>query len=442
MRTIRKFFDADGTLVDESKAATCHELTINDAGRVVGDVIYQTKQAAKTITIVHTKEAQGEWRTINGRHVFIGEGQTASEALEQSLHGEVTSGLKEGDEKKVKAARDTLDALSIAKLNVAFKRAKDTGRLAGDAADKTEKAVASVIKRRAEMDSRLKAMEERIAKLRKSLSDDAAELVKEINALAADWRALEQQLGERKSMLLQIVKRKTVKQEQVKHHHAPVIEEKSEQRIEDDSRNITVKRFTAQEELAPDAVISKRDVKDASGEVVDYRDVRIRGYLTTWQETTPKDREGEYVVKGAFNKGLSAFMQNPVMLRDHKNSTDSVAGSFKVMKEDGRGLYFEALLSNSDQMKSVRRDIVDGHLKTTSMGGAFVYDRDKKGIREVALYEGTLTPIPMNPDARFEVLDASPIEKKFIADGGSLAGMKSVGKLEAFRQSLTIQLKA
>jgi hypothetical protein len=48
----------------------------------------------------------------------------------------------------------------------------------------------------------------------------------------------------------------------------------------------------------------------------------------------------------------------------------------------------------------------------------------------------------MNPDARFEVLDASPIEKKFIEDGGSLAGMKSVGKLDAFRQSLTIQLKA
>jgi HK97 family phage prohead protease len=391
---------------------------------------------------IKKESAQGAWRTINGRHVFIAEGQTASEALEQSLHGEVTSGLKEGDEKKVKAARDTLDALSIAKLNVAFKRAKDTGRLAGDAADKTEKAVASVIKRRAEMDARLKAMEERIAKLRKSLSDDAAELVKEINALAADWRALEKQLGERKSMLLQIVKRKTVKQEQVKHHREPVIEEKkAEQRVEDDSRNITVKRFTAQEELAADAVISKRDVKDASGEVVDYRDVRIRGYLTTWQETTPKDREGEYVVKGAFNKGLAAFMQNPVMLRDHKNSTDSVAGSFKVMREDGRGLYFEALLSNSDQMKSVRRDIVDGHLKTTSMGGAFVYDRDKKGIREVALYEGTLTPIPMNPDARFEVLDATPTERKFVEAGGSLAGMKSAGKLEQFRESLNLQMK-
>jgi HK97 family phage prohead protease len=293
------------------------------------------------------------------------------------------------------------------------------------------------------MDARLKAMEERIAKIRKSLSDDADELVKEINALAADWRALEKQLGERKSMLLQIVKRKTAKQIQTKHFQAPVIEEKkAEQRVEDDSRNITIKRFVAQEELASDAVVSKRDVKDASGEIVDYKDVRIRGYLTTWQETTPKDREGEYVIKGAFNKGLVNFMQNPVMLRDHKNSTDSVAGSFKVMKEDGRGLYFEALLSNSDQMKSVRRDIVDGHLKTTSMGGAFIYDRDKKGIREVALYEGTLTPIPMNPDARFEVLDASPIEKKFIEDGGTLAGMKSVGKLESFRASLTIQLKA
>lgn len=252
------------------------------------------------------------------------------------------------------------------------------------------------------------------------------------------------QPGERKSMLIQVVKKRLPKH-QTKHYQAPANEpEKKEQPKEEHgekSLNITVKRFTAQEELAPDAIISKRDVKDAGGEVVDYKDVRIRGYLTTWQETTPSDREGEYVIKGAFKKGLAAFMQNPVMLRDHKNSTDSVAGSFKVLREDGRGLYFEALLSNSDQMKSVRRDIVDGHLKTTSMGGAFIYDRDKKGIKEVALYEGTLTPIPMNPDARFEVLDASPIEKKFIEDGGSLAGMKSVGNLERFRESLNIQMK-
>jgi len=44
MKTIRKFFDTDGNLVDESKATTCHELVVDDSGKVQSDNIYKVRR--------------------------------------------------------------------------------------------------------------------------------------------------------------------------------------------------------------------------------------------------------------------------------------------------------------------------------------------------------------------------------------------------------------
>ena len=137
--------------------------------------------------------------------------------------------------------------------------------------------------------------------------------------------------------------------------------------------------------------------------VTDYQNVSIRGYLSTFQGTTASDRQGDYVKPGAFAATIPQFMQNPVLLVDHDNDCESAVGHFTKVKEDDKGLYVEAVLSNCpcDDCKHVRFAVAEGALRTMSMGGVFIYDTDGRGIKEVQLFEGSLTPIPVNPDATF-----------------------------------------
>jgi HK97 family phage prohead protease len=157
-------------------------------------------------------------------------------------------------------------------------------------------------------------------------------------------------------------------------------------------------------------IVSKLSVPAAAREVIpapsvpvrsnDYQNVRIKGYLSTFNGT---DRDGDTVLPGAFAECIPRFMKNPVMLADHRNSVASVVGHFTVVREDRAGLYIEGILSNSPEVAHVRALVAEGHLKTMSMGGMFFYKEDGTTIRKVELYEGTLTPVPANPDAIFSV---------------------------------------
>jgi HK97 family phage prohead protease len=147
---------------------------------------------------------------------------------------------------------------------------------------------------------------------------------------------------------------------------------------------------------------------------VDYRDVQIKGYLSTFKETTESDRDGDYVERGAFKETLRRFARNPVLLIDHTNSAESIAGSFRKIQEDESGLYMEAVLSNSqsERMKDVRAKVAEGHLKALSMGGLFHYKEDGRGIFKVDLWEGSLVAIPSNQDALFSVRALTEAEVK------------------------------
>ena len=129
--------------------------------------------------------------------------------------------------------------------------------------------------------------------------------------------------------------------------------------------------------------------------IVDYQDVTIKGYLSTFQATTPSDRDGDYVMPGAFSETIPQFMRNPVLLVNHRNAVEDLAGGFTLVKEDAKGLYVEAKLSNSpsEWTKDVRFKVAEGHLRTLSMGGFFSYGEDGRGIEQVSLWEGSLTPI-------------------------------------------------
>lgn len=168
-------------------------------------------------------------------------------------------------------------------------------------------------------------------------------------------------------------------------------------------RGEKVLRFESSMRLTAPGVKTFDTMKDANGVITDYRNVQIRGYLSTWESVTKADRQGDYVLPGAFTDTIGQFMQNPVLLVDHCNSAECVAGSFTVVREDSKGLYVEAILTNSpaDDAKDIRFKVAENHIRTLSMGGLFYYNEDGRGIFKVTLWEGSLCAIPANPDCLF-----------------------------------------
>lgn len=162
-----------------------------------------------------------------------------------------------------------------------------------------------------------------------------------------------------------------------------------------------VKKFEAHVTVNSNATGEKKfePVKDKDGSVVDYKNVRLAGYLSVFRGPDGGDRDGEYIKTGAYKETLERFKTNPVMLKDHRNQTDSIAGSFDVVREDDKGLWVEGNLSHSPENRHARFLVAEGHLKTLSIGGIFHYEEDGRGIFKVDLFEGSLVAVPADPDA-------------------------------------------
>jgi len=175
-----------------------------------------------------------------------------------------------------------------------------------------------------------------------------------------------------------------------------------------------MKRWESALDLSQPGVKTYETVR--TGDVVsDYRHVRIKGYLSTFGTV---DRQGDYVEPGAFAETLQRFRLNPVLLADHTNRTQYLSGSFTLLREDARGLYVEGRLSDAPDVQSVRFKVVEGHLRTLSMGGVFHYRADdRRRIYKVDLWEGSLTPIPANQDALLSVRSLTDIERRFVKSG-------------------------
>jgi HK97 family phage prohead protease len=170
-------------------------------------------------------------------------------------------------------------------------------------------------------------------------------------------------------------------------------------------KSVQVKAWSASVELKADekAVALREDPKDDKSVIVDYKDVFIEGFLSTFVKTTPADRVGDYVMPNAFDESLAAFRENPVMLMDHKSSVHEVAGSFVKIGVSDKGLFVRGQVSNAPGLRDLRFKIVEGHIKSLSMGGLLYYMPDGRGIEKVMLYEGSMVACPCNPDAMFQV---------------------------------------
>lgn len=132
--------------------------------------------------------------------------------------------------------------------------------------------------------------------------------------------------------------------------------------------------------------------------------ITLKGYANTKGQA---DRYGD--VPTVFSQlrsyvyELGEFRKNPVMLIDHMNSVERIAGSYKVLKEDEVGLYFEAEFSKSNfpPIAHARQVYAEGHAKALSIAGRWYFE-DKEHPERLTyaeIFEISLVGVGADPNA-------------------------------------------
>lgn len=133
--------------------------------------------------------------------------------------------------------------------------------------------------------------------------------------------------------------------------------------------------------------------------------LRISGYANNKHIA---DRYGD--IPTEYNRSyvyeLEEYRRNPVLLMDHDHDVSHMVGSVTNIFEDEKGLYFEAEISNSDLpiIKHARQLIKEGHLKTVSIGGVWLYEdlQNPSHLTLAKIFEISLVAVPADTYAVFE----------------------------------------
>jgi HK97 family phage prohead protease len=129
----------------------------------------------------------------------------------------------------------------------------------------------------------------------------------------------------------------------------------------------------------------------------------LEGYMSVFGNV---DQGGDVVVPGAFKKTFADWSRakTPMpLVADHELSTAGVIGSVTQMAEDGVGAKIRARFSSIQKAQDIRTNMLEGHYN----GLSFTYEplqhsmgtkdgRQVRYLKEVKVYEATVTPFPMN----------------------------------------------
>lgn len=167
--------------------------------------------------------------------------------------------------------------------------------------------------------------------------------------------------------------------------------------------------------------------------------VFLRGYANTKGKA---DLYGD--IPTAFNRDfvydLTNFRENPVMLINHTNKVENIAGSFTKLEEDDIGLFFESEFSNSELplIKHARQVYSEGHAKALSIAGKFLFeDNDNpKHLTLAKIYEISLVPVPADPNSlavafekAYKELNEKAVEKKEVKELGDIKSLKEIEQI-------------
>ena len=142
----------------------------------------------------------------------------------------------------------------------------------------------------------------------------------------------------------------------------------------------------------------------------DFKAVQEDGKLTISGYANTKNKADRYgdiptVLKDKrdYVYDLKEFKKNPVMLLNHNNKVESIAGSYSEVREDEKGLFIKGVFTDSDlpEIKHARQVYGEGHAKALSIAGKFLFEDDKKpnNLTLAQIYEISLVAVPADPNA-------------------------------------------
>lgn len=181
----------------------------------------------------------------------------------------------------------------------------------------------------------------------------------------------------------------------------------------------------------------KKEFEIQDFKVLDSTDgkVRIGGYANTKGHA---DRYGDIPTVLASERNfiyeIGDYKKNPVLLIDHVNRVDHLAGSIDVIREDEKGLYFEATFSesNAQPVAHARTVYAEGHAKAISIAGRFHYENVKapEQLTLAEIFEISLVAVPADPDSLVAPIVTATAETEEIEEALSAASADVKATLE------------
>lgn len=124
----------------------------------------------------------------------------------------------------------------------------------------------------------------------------------------------------------------------------------------------------------------------------------IKGYASMFNN---KDSDGDIITKGAYTKTLQENSERIAFLYQH--NMNQPIGKPLSMKEDEKGLFIEAKISDSSLGQDVKTMVSEGILKEFSVGFIPIKEdlqKDVNYIKEIKLFEFSLVTLAANPLAK------------------------------------------
>lgn len=144
----------------------------------------------------------------------------------------------------------------------------------------------------------------------------------------------------------------------------------------------------------------------------------ISGYAAIFNN---KDKAGDILLKGCFAKSISdrgpESTANDKIIMLWQHDTHEPIGRISVLKEDDKGLYFEAVIDDVERGNQAIKQLESGTLNQFSIGYSYVWEkceydseRDAFIVKEVVLYEISVVSIGCNGLTEYLGLKADGID--------------------------------
>ena len=142
---------------------------------------------------------------------------------------------------------------------------------------------------------------------------------------------------------------------------------------------------------------SYKIIRDQDGNITDFQDITFEGIASAWN----RDIAGDKFEMGTYPQDvIDQYMTNPVICINHcHHEMDQVAGRITTLTNTPQGLLCAGMISNAEDIKSLRFKIVEGVLRSLSICGV---SRKQGGIDVFKrIDEISIVDMPCNPACQF-----------------------------------------